>query len=190
MPFSHLPPGLSAHEKKFMRVRLDPGSARAFFERIELEKYNLSRVLASLGRSSYDVKLGAQLKARIRLIGCERRIALSVLKGKNIKSAIIGVPFRPEKRVVRGVVVFGRDIVSSGARRFIYAAHDLEPSFLSRLNRIAVVIVSRGAMCSHAAALCAEFNTPLLVETQNLRLLATGKKAAVDLSSGKVTLEG
>ena len=92
----------------------------------------------------------------------------------------------PADGFVAGPLVFDRDILKTRLKRFIYAAPDFEPSFVSYARRISAVVVSRGAMCSHAAALCAEFKIPLVVEARNLGQLATGDRVSVNLRTGRV----
>ena len=159
-------------------------------ERLERELDLLGAVLKKLraaDRSAYGRWLCAALPAQLAQLGRQRAAAAVPTRGAR-KAAIKGVPARREDRVVEGPAVAGRDILRAGRGRFIYAAHDFEPSFLSRIGRVAAVAISRGAVGSHAAAICAEFGVPLLVETENINRIRTGDRLRVDLATGRITV--
>ncbi|OGR76561.1 MAG: hypothetical protein A2X32_12360 [Elusimicrobia bacterium GWC2_64_44] len=190
LPFTFVLSSLSANEAAFIRRRLTAEGASAMRERLERELDLLGAVLKKLraaDRSAYGRWLCAALPAQLAQLGRQRAAAAVPTRGAR-KAAIKGVPARREDRVVEGPAVAGRDILRAGRGRFIYAAHDFEPSFLSRIGRVAAVAISRGAVGSHAAAICAEFGVPLLVETENINRIRTGDRLRVDLATGRITV--
>lgn len=186
MPFSCPRPRFGREEGRFLRLRLDADSARRMLERLSEEAGNLERILPALGNGGYERRLKDALKARLGIIVKERKAALSAFRSKARAGSVAGLPLFPCEGSVSGPLVVDRDILKTRLNRFIYAAPDFEPSFVSYARRIAAVVVSRGAMCSHAAALCAEFKIPLIVEARNLKQLATGDIVSVNLGTGSV----
>ncbi|MEI7482819.1 MAG: PEP-utilizing enzyme [Elusimicrobiota bacterium] len=186
MPFSCPKPGFSLAEGRFLRLRLDAESARLMLSRLSEEAENLRRIAPVLGRGAYEKRLKSAVKARLKIIVKERKTALSVFRSMAPAGGVAGLPLFPAEGFVSGPLVFDRDILKTRLKRFIYAAPDFEPSFVSYARRISAVVVSRGALGSHAAALCAEFDIPLIVEARNLKQLATGDKVSINLRTGFV----
>jgi len=186
VPFSCPRPRFGREEGRFLRLRLDADSAGRMLERLSEEAGNLERIVSAPGGGKYERRLRAALRARLGIIVKERKAALSAFRSKARAGGVAGLPLFPGEGCVSGPLVFDRDILKTRLKRFIYAAPDFEPSFVSYARRIAAVVVSRGAMCSHAAALCAEFKIPLIVEARNLKKLATGDMVSVNLGTGSV----
>ncbi|MDD5656185.1 MAG: PEP/pyruvate-binding domain-containing protein [Elusimicrobia bacterium] len=189
--------GFTRGEARFLRRRLDRASAFQLRERLDYEELWSRRVRARLlggARAPYERRLCRMLERQIRISQRRRRIVSSFLRASGggaqrpPGAEVRGLPLVPQPRVVEGTAVMHRDILRARWRSFIYVAHDLEPSFLHRLDRLRAVLVSRGAFGSHAAALCAQFGVPLLVETRNISRLRTGDRLRVDLSDGRVSL--
>ncbi len=186
MPFSCPMPRFGREEGKFLRLRLDAESARRMLSRLSEEAYNLGRVAQALGGGAYERRLKRAVRARLAIMIKERKAALSVFRSKAEAGVVAGLPLFPGEGSISGPLVFDRDILKTRLKRFIYAAPDFEPGFISYARRIAAVVVSRGAMCSHAAALCAEFKIPLIVEARNLKQLGTGDRVSINLGTGGV----
>ena len=186
VPFSCPRPRFGREEGRFLRLRLDAESARRMLERLDVEAGQLRRIAPALGGGAYEKRLRLAARARLGIIVKERQAALSVCRSKAPSGGVAGLPLFPGEGFVSGPLVFDRDILKTRLRRFIYAAPDFEPSFVSYARRIAAVVVSRGALCSHAAALCAEFRIPLIVEARNLKRLATGDTVSINLRTGGV----
>jgi phosphoenolpyruvate synthase/pyruvate phosphate dikinase len=173
------------------------------FEKRRLDRAEAARTRSHLDRMLRDLDLmeeqarasadarAAQSLEQIRMMREQalrhREITEEVLREGVADEEIAGIPFEPRDAVVEGVAVTERSI-SDAPERFVYFADDLEPSFLDKLGSMKAVVVSRGAFCSHAAALCSEFSIPLIVETRNLPRVKDGARVSVDLSSGKVRL--
>ncbi|MFA6030843.1 MAG: PEP/pyruvate-binding domain-containing protein [Elusimicrobiota bacterium] len=189
LPFAFVAAGFSREEAAFLRRRLDRASAFGLRERLEEEERCFRRVLSGLPaapRGAYARRLKRLLGSQVRLGRRRRAIVDAFLRGPAGGTETRGIPLLPERRVVEGFAVTHADILRARWPSFIYAAHDLEPSFLHLLGRVRAVLVSRGALGSHAAALCSEFGVPLLVETRNLSRVRTGDWLRVDLSDGSV----
>ncbi|OIO02037.1 MAG: hypothetical protein COX65_06675 [Elusimicrobia bacterium CG_4_10_14_0_2_um_filter_56_8] len=179
-------PRFGRREGLFLRLRLNADSARRMLERLGEEAENLARIIPGLRGGGYEKLLKQALKDRLKVMAKERKAALAAFSSKARPGAVEGLPLFPADGFVAGPLVFDRDILKTRLKRFIYAAPDFEPSFVSYARRISAVVVSRGAMCSHAAALCAEFKIPLVVEARNLGQLATGDRVSVNLRTGRV----
>lgn len=194
-PLSGAMPGLSGgpvfEEWDFERRRLRRDAALRRRERLESEERDLVRIRALLaGRiDSYERGLRKQVDLLLHHMRGHRSLVEGVLAEGRRDGEVVGLPFRTEPRVVHGTAVTPRTIAKARTERFVYFADDLEPSFLDHIGRMDAVVVSRGAFCSHAAALCSEFNVPLVVETRNLDSISDGDQVAVDLSDGTVRLE-
>jgi phosphohistidine swiveling domain-containing protein len=186
MPFSCTMPSYGREAEQFLRLRLDVNSARQTLNRLSEEAQKLKRIIPALGNGAYEKRLKRAIKARLEIIVKERKVTAAVFSSGARACDVAGLPLFPGAGCVCGPLVFDRDILKTRLKRFIYAAPDFEPSFISYARRISAVVVSRGALGSHAAALCAEFGIPLIVEARNLLLLATGDRVSVDLRTGRV----
>ncbi|MDO8805695.1 MAG: PEP-utilizing enzyme [Elusimicrobiota bacterium] len=186
MPFSCPRPRFGREEGRFLRLRLDAESARRMLGRLDGEARDLRHIAPALGGGAYERLLRSAIKARLGIVAKERKAALSVFRSKAPAGGVEGLPLFPGEGFVNGPLVVDRDILKTRLKRFIYAAPDFEPSFVSYARRIAAVVVSRGALCSHAAALCAEFKIPLIVEARNLKRLATGDTVSINLGTGGI----
>ena len=191
VPFTFVLSTMSSGEEAFIRRRLSARGAAEMAERLDREIDLLKAVRARLrgDGTAYGRWLLGRLPAQAAQLGRQRAVAAAgpaAAAGAEIR----GVPARREDRVVEGHAVVGRDILKAGRGRFVYVGHDFEPSFLGRIGRVAAAAVSRGAVGSHAAAICAEFGVPLLVETANLHAVRTGDRLRADLATGKITIAG
>lgn len=189
--FSYPLTGIDLDEWDFERRRVRRDAALRRRERLDAEERDMELVRRALaGREGrYESGLRDQVDLLLRHLRDHRRVIDEVLVEGRRDGEVAGLPFKPEPRVVQGTAVTPSGIVSARAERFVYFADDLEPSFLDHIGRMDAVVVSRGAFGSHAAALCSEFNVPLVLETRNLDAVSDGDRVAVDLASGTVTLE-
>lgn len=189
--FSYPLTGIDLDEWDFERRRVRRDAALRRRERLDCEERDMELVRKALaGREGRYVRgLLDQVDLLLRHLRDHRRVIDEVLAEGRRDGEVAGLPFKPEARVVQGPAVTPSGIASARAERFIYFADDLEPSFLDHIGRMDAVVVSRGAFGSHAAALCSEFNVPLVLETRNLDAVSDGDRVSVDLASGAVTLE-
>ena len=190
VPFSFVLSCMSGGEADFIQRRLTPEGADAMCERLDREKDLLRATLEKLRsdkKTSYGRFLERGLVTQLRQLGKERAVAAGLRTATGGEKTIKGTPARRENRIIEGPAVTGRDIMRPCPRKFIYAADDFEPSFINRLGRVAAVAISRGAVGSHAAAICAEFGVPLLVETSNISRIRTGDRLRLNLITGKIT---
>ncbi len=190
--FSYPMSETTIEEWAFEKRRLDRSSAAQARDHIDRQRRDLD-----LMEKMLIVREDVYEQGMIEQIGFMRKHVLEhgavideVLKEGIPEGGTAGISFKPNQRVVRGVAVTEKTVMKTRAKRFIYFADDLEPSFLDQIGRMDAVVVSRGAFCSHAAALCSEFNIPLVVETRNIHLINEGDEVEVDLWSGVVETVG
>ncbi|OGS07484.1 MAG: hypothetical protein A2270_09470 [Elusimicrobia bacterium RIFOXYA12_FULL_51_18] len=191
VPFSFVLSSMTGCEAAYIRRRLTPEGAAAMCERLDREKDLLRAVFKKLRagkKTAYARALEKGLLTQLAQLGKQRSVAASLRPAHGGGYAIKGIPTRRENRTIDGLAVTDRDILRQCPRKFIYAAADFEPSFLSRIGRVAAVAISRGTIGSHAAAICAEFGVPLLVETNNISRIRTGDRLRLSLLTGKIIL--
>lgn len=190
LAFSYSFEGIEREEEKAL-AKIPPGEAAAYLGRLEREREIWLRIRAKLRAGSpgaYEKKLSVSIAGELALLEKKEKLAgrAAAVPARG-KKEIKGTPFKPRRAVIAGTAVTYKKVASTRKKRFIYFGYDLEPCFIPYLDRIAAVVVSRGAFGSHAAQICGELGIPLILDTRGLGLVKDGDKVSLDLKTGAVS---
>lgn len=186
--FSLPPEGMAGHEREYLRNRLSSDNLIWHVTRFNYELETSRALCAALAKEkgAYARSLLKTFRQVARLSTLRLKMAASPMH-KGTGTAFSGKPLVRRDMVLRGKALTPSAMLTAKGGGYIYAANDLEPSFIAQAGKLAGVVVSRGTRNSHAAAICAELGLPLIYGARGIASVKNGELLEADFNTGRVT---